>query len=168
MHLFRRIFFTRKVKQLKHLGTGSKKQIDYSVLLNHPQNIIIGDYVSIREKCLLYGAGGIEIGDGTIISHHVEILSSNHNYNSDDLKYLPFDEIIVKKPVIIGKYVWIGARSIILPGVKIGSGAVIGAGSVVTKDVPECAVVGGNPASIIKYRNKTVFYDLLKKRIVAS
>ena len=56
------------------------------------------------------------------------------------------------KEVVIGDDVWIGGRVIILPGVKIGSGAVIGAGAVVTKDVPDRAVVGGNPAKIIKYR----------------
>lgn len=58
----------------------------------------------------------------------------------------------VSKPVVIGDDVWIGARSIILKGVHIGKGAVIAAGAVVTKDVPEYAIVGGVPAKVIKYR----------------
>ncbi|MBR3611436.1 MAG: hypothetical protein IKL57_08290 [Oscillospiraceae bacterium] len=74
---------------------------------------------------------------------------------------IPYDKRFVEKPVVIGKYVWIGARSTILPGVKIGDGAVIGAASVVTKDVPNGAVVGGNPARIIKYRNMEVYNRLL-------
>ena len=59
-------------------------------------------------------------------------------------------------PVNIGNDVWIGARVTILPGVKIGNGAIIGAGSVVTKDVPDFAIVGGNPARVIKYRNSKI------------
>ena len=59
-----------------------------------------------------------------------------------------------KEPVYIGDDVWIGARVIILPGRKIGEGVIIGAGAVVTKDVPDYAVVGGNPAKVIKFRNK--------------
>ncbi len=61
----------------------------------------------------------------------------------------------------MGKYVLIGAGAIILPGVHIANGAIVGADAVVTKDVPECAVVAGNPATIIKYRNKDVFNRLL-------
>ncbi len=57
------------------------------------------------------------------------------------------------EPVIIGDDVWIGTRVIILPGKKIGTGAILGAGAVITKDVPDYAIVGGNPAKIIKYRN---------------
>jgi maltose O-acetyltransferase len=57
-----------------------------------------------------------------------------------------------ERPVVIGDDVWIGGQVIILPGVKVGSHSIIGAGSVVTKDVPQYAVVGGNPAKVIKFR----------------
>lgn len=60
-----------------------------------------------------------------------------------------------EKPVFIGNDVWIGGHVIILPGVNVGNGSIIGAGSVVTRDVPDYAIVGGNPAQIIKFRNKS-------------
>ena len=58
-----------------------------------------------------------------------------------------------EKPIIIGDDVWIGGHVIVLPGVHVGNGAILAAGAVVTKDVPEYAIVGGNPARVIKYRN---------------
>lgn len=75
---------------------------------------------------------------------------------------IPYDKEFIYKSVTIGENVWIGSRVIIIPGVHIGEGAVIGAGSVVTRDVPPCAIVWGNPAKVIKYRNKEQ-YDNLKK-----
>ena len=147
-------------KKLKCLGIGT--HIDNNVYLNHPQNIEIGDYVSIRSDVQLYGLGGIRIGNGTILAHGVEILSANHNYNSNDLKALPFDDRWDRRPVSIGENVWVGANALILPGVTIGQGAVIAAGSVVVKDVEELAVVGGNPARLIKYRDKEKYQQLIK------
>ena len=64
------------------------------------------------------------------------------------------------KEVVIGNWVWCGANVTIVPGVHIGDGAVIGSGAVVTKNVPECAVVAGNPAKIVKFRSKEQFYRL--------
>ena len=150
-----------KHRKSKLASCGKKVIIPTTTYLNHPQNIHFGDNIMLRDDCKLYAEGGIEIGDGTVLSHGIEILSSNHNYDSPDLEYLPFDERSCQNKVIIGKYVWIGANVIILPGVRIGDGAVIGAGSVVTKDVPSCAVVGGNPARILKYRNEEKFRVLM-------
>ena len=139
---------------------GQKVYVDASTVLRYPENISIGDYVHIQPGCKLFGGGGIEIGKGTIFAHDIQILSQNHMYDVEDLKYLPYDERIVDKTVYIGEYVWIGARALIVPGITIGDGAVIAAGAVVTKDVPKCAVVGGNPARIIKYRDQKIFEKL--------
>ena len=79
------------------------------------------------------------------------IFSSNHNYYSPEA--LPYDKKTICSPVKIEDNVWIGARACIVPGITIGEGAVVAMGSVVTKNVPPCAVVGGNPAKIIKYRD---------------
>lgn len=80
----------------------------------------------------------------------VVILTHTHNIDRVDIPMGKQGSRVAR--VIIGDDVWIGMRSIIMPGVKIGNGAVIGAGAVVTKDVPDYAIVGGVPAKIIKYR----------------
>ena len=87
------------------------------------------------------------------------ILSTNHNYEGSKI---PYDEAYIKKSVIIEDYVWFGIGVKILPGVTVGEGAIVGMGSVVTRDVPPCAIVGGNPAKVIKYRDKQK-YERLKK-----
>lgn len=128
--------------------------------ITSPQHLHIGDNVWIGENFFVKGEGKVTIGNGSIISKNVEIWSSNHNYNSTDLGAIPYDKRMVSKPVTIGENVWIGSRVTIVPGVTIGEGAVVGAGAVVTKDIPIGAVVGGNPASILKYRNMELYWQL--------
>ena len=106
-------------------------------------------------------SGGVEIGEYFHTGKGLTIFSTNHNYDSTET--IPYDEINIEKKVTIKDFVWLGANVTIVPGITIGEGAVVGAGSVVTKDVPDCAVVGGNPAKILKYRNKEKFYDLKKQ-----
>lgn len=155
-----------RVKRLKKnlLSCGDKVFIHPSVKVADPQLVSIGNNCHFQNDCKLFGCGGgIEIGEGTIFSHEIQIFARNHYYDGDDLKLLPYDERFTFKKVVIGKYVWIGARSTIMPGVTVGDGAVIAAGSVVTKDVPSCAVVGGNPAKILKYRNIEKYSELLSQ-----
>lgn len=123
-------------------------------------NLEIEDDVWIGKNCNICAEGSLKIGSGTIMSHNIEIWTQSHRYEANDLESIPYDRLFIKKPVCIGQNVWIGSRVIILPGVTIGEGAVIGAGSVVTKDIPSCAVVGGNPAKIIKYRDKNQYFKL--------
>lgn len=110
------------------------------------RNTYIGEYNNIRSA-----GGSIEIGNNCLISQHITIVASNH--------LIRRTELIVNQRwtntnnyVLIEDDVWIGANSVILPGVTIHRGAVVAAGSIVTKDVPEYAIVAGNPAKIIKYR----------------
>ena len=130
------------------------------VIVDCPKNIKLENHIHIQPGCKLFGTGGICIGEGTVLAHDVQILTQNHIYNADDLECLPYDKRYENKEVIIGQYVWIGAHVLIVPGVKIEDGAVIAAGAVVVKDVPKGAVVGGNPAKVIKYRNMEVFEKL--------
>lgn len=126
------------------------------------ENILIGDDVYIGPKANFDASGGIIINDGVIFGPEVTIYTRSHNYDSNCLEALPFDQKMIVAQVKIDKFVWIGAKVIILPGVKIGKGAVIAAGAVVSKDVPDYAVVGGNPAKIIKYRNGERFEKIFK------
>lgn len=89
--------------------------------------------------------GGIEIGNNVLIASHTVITSLTHDINADFYK-----NTLIKRKVTIGNNVWIGSGAIILPGVRISDGAVIGAGSVVTKDVPHNTIVAGVPAKPIK------------------
>ena len=108
------------------------------------KNIKIGKNVFINACCRFQDQGGIEIGDGSLIGHNTTIATLNHDFNPAKRQNL------TPRPVKKGKNVWIGSDCTILPGVIIGDGAIIGAGSVVTKSVPANAIAVGNPARVIK------------------
>ena len=114
--------------------------------------IIIGNNCSFGAYNHITASNKIVIGDGCLTGKWITITDNSHgNTDYDSLLILPSKRDIVSKgAVIIGNNVWIGDKATILSGVTIGNGAVIGANSVVTKDVPEYAVVGGNPAKILK------------------
>lgn len=110
--------------------------------------IIVGEECSLKEYCLIYGTGGVEIGRYTRIAAHVSIVAENHL--TDDVSKPICKQGISYKGIKIGDDVWIGTHTIILDGVEIGNGCVIGAGSVVTRDIPNYSVAVGNPAKVIK------------------
>lgn len=112
-------------------------------------NVEIGENSSLNRGAWI--GNDTVIGDNVMMGPEVSILSGSHNYANTEI---PMTEqgAPPRKPVVIGDDVWIGTRTIILPGVKVGNHAIVGAGSVVTKDIPEWAIVGGNPAKLIRYR----------------
>ncbi|MDX8339298.1 acyltransferase [Draconibacterium sp. IB214405] len=114
--------------------------------------LTIGSNTYIGEGNNIRAAGGtIKIGANCLISQNITIVASNHETNKNDLiRNQPWSQ--ENNTITIGDDVWIGANSVILPGVTISNGAVIGAGSIVTKDVPKFAIVAGNPARLLKYR----------------
>jgi maltose O-acetyltransferase len=122
-----------------------------------PQNVVIENNVHIGNNAYLDGRGGIFIGENTHISRNLVIHSSSHNYQGIRL---PFDDTYNFKPVVIERNVWIGTNVIIIPGVSIGEGAIVGAGTVVTKSIPPFAIVGNQPNRIIKYRDKSHYETL--------
>lgn len=136
----------------------SENTICETACLAHPENIELGGGTYIGINCRFYAEGGLKIGSNTFIGESTLILTTIHNYKSQTC--VPFDNIGILRRVEIGNNVWIGARAIITGGVKIEEGAIIAAGAVVIKSVPKCAIVGGNPAKIIGWRN-IVLYDKL-------
>ena len=116
-------------------------------------NISIGANSIINRNCYLDCRKGIKIGNNVSISPEVYILSLTHNVDDPEFN-------AVGSNVVIEDRVWIGARAIIMPGVTLSAGSVVGAGSVVTKDVPAYSIVGGIPAKLIKKRNADLHYNL--------
>ena len=114
--------------------------------------IKIGNNSGIGINCEIYGP--VSIGDNVMMGPEVVIYTKNHNTERTDI---PMQEqgYTEAMPVIIGNDVWIGRRVIILPGVHIGNGCVIGAGAVVTKDLPDFTISGGVPAKVLKERIAT-------------
>lgn len=119
--------------------------------LTNLKNISVGEGTYINSGNIKAGNyGKIVIGQNCLISYNVHLRVDMHNYK--DKNILINKQGHSEKDIIIGDDVWIGYGAQIMSGVTIGNGAVIGAGSIVTKDIPEYAVVGGIPARIIKYR----------------
>jgi len=124
-----------------------------------PKNIVVGEDTIIGDHAFLDGRDKITIGSHTDIASSVMIFNSEHDLADKDFK-------AINEPVVIGNYCFIGPRVIILPGVKIGKGAVVAAGAVVTKDVGDFEIVGGVPARVIGERKlKELNYRLGRARL---
>jgi len=120
------------------------------VIRNLGEKLTIGDYVGISQYCFIAVRGNVTIGTNTIIGPNVSIFSENHNFDNLAIPILNQGE--TRADVVIGSDVWIGTKSIFLSGVTIGNHAIIAAGSVVNKDVPDYAIVGGVPSKILRIR----------------
>ena len=127
---------------------GQNVNIEKGAYFGTGTGISIGNGSGIGVNCSVHGP--LTIGDNVMMGPEVTILTSNHKFDRLDIPMRHQGMSI--EPVTIGNDVWIGMRSIILPGVNIGDKVIIGAGAVVTKDIPNNAIVGGVPAKIIKYR----------------
>jgi len=124
-----------------------------------PKNIKIGEGSIIGDHTFLDGRDKLTIGNHVDIASNVLIYNSEHDIEAEDFSAR-------EEPVEIGDYVFIGPRAIILPGVKVGKGAIIAAGAVVSKNVPDFTIVGGVPAKTIGERkNMNLKYKLGRARL---
>lgn len=134
-------------KSLKHCGERVHFYLPFHICF--PDCLEIGDDSTIGTYVHMWCLGGISIGNRVMIGSHTAITSITHDYTQEDMRFSP----TIRKPVVIEDDVWIGTHSIILPGVTVGKGAVIGANSVVTKDVEPYSIVIGSPAKHLKFRD---------------
>ena len=128
---------------------GSHVRINRGANFGTGARIHLGENSSISRDCWV--GSDTRIGDDVMMAPQVTILSKSHNFNRTDIS-MRAQGAPPPRAVTIGNDVWIGTRVIILPGVRVGDHCIIGAGAVVTKDVPDWAIVGGNPARVIRYR----------------
>jgi acetyltransferase-like isoleucine patch superfamily enzyme len=140
-------------KRYYGLKLGRDSVIYNSCELRDPHQITIGDFTSIGDHCILDGRGGLTIGNSVNFSTGVWIWTMQHKVN--DLEFA-----CESAPVVIEDYAWISCRTVLLPGVRLGKGAVVAAGAVVTKDVEPYAIVGGVPATKIGERPRDLHYQL--------
>lgn len=130
-----------------NLGEGSS--INPPIAGSCVDTIKIGRNVRVNSNLLAMARGGITIEDDAMIAANVQLITNNHD---------EYDrKILTCRPIVIEKGAWIGAGATVLPGIRIGKYAIIGAASVVTRDIPDYAVAVGNPARVIKYLEASRF-----------
>jgi acetyltransferase-like isoleucine patch superfamily enzyme len=108
-------------------------------------DISVGRNVFVNQNCTFYDLGGLDIGDDVMIGPNVNIITTGHPIEPSRRR-----DGVTAKPIVIERNVWIGAGATIIGGVTVGENSVVGAGSVVTHDVPPNTLVGGNPAKVIR------------------
>ena len=147
-----KIFNLIKSNYLRIQGAKVGKRVTFypGIKINPSMNIRIGNHVDLAWGVIITTKGGVDIGDRTLIGYRTQILSANHIIPEKEGKI--FDSGHSYERVIIENDVWIGANCIITAGVQISEGAIVAAGSVVTKDVRPFTIVGGVPAKLIKLR----------------
>lgn len=148
-----KLFNFIKSNYMRVQGAKIGKGITYypGIKINPCMNIKLGDHVDLAWGVIITTGGGVDIGDRTLIGYRTIISSANHIIPPKPDKI--FHSGHQSEKVVIGKDVWIGGNCVIVAGVTIGEGAVVAAGSVVTKDIASFTIVGGVPAKLIKERN---------------
>jgi len=147
-HAVRKYFYRRSGMTIP-----DSSSIHWRAEMYAPERIWVGEHCTIGDSCFLDGRDGLTIGNSVNLGSHVTIYTRQHDVDSSD-----FAE--VGGPVSIGDHAWVASHAIVLPGVTIGEGAVVAAGSVVTKDVAPFTMVGGNPARYIRDRSRDLTYRL--------
>ncbi|MCP4309316.1 MAG: hypothetical protein GY788_31465 [bacterium] len=134
---------------------GAAVHIHPSVRIEHPQGLSIGNNVYVGEDCYIEADGGVEIQENVHLSRRIVIYSSDHDFRCGG--YLPYGPARRYREVVIERNAWIGMNTVILPGVKVGAGAIVGMGAVVARDVPPLAIVGQAPFRTLGTRDPAAY-----------
>ena len=135
----------RFILRLFGATVGPHAHIHNSTRVTMPWNLTLGSWAAVGENVLIYNLGPIEIASRATVSHRAHLCAGTHDYRRADLPLL-------KPPVRVGPQAWVCADAFVGPGVSVGEGAVVGAASVVTRDVEPWTIVAGNPARHVKDR----------------
>jgi len=140
-----------------NIGKGSKIHLGTIIETGRKGSLTIGDDSHIQPRCQFSAyVGSIIIGNGVQIAPYCAFYPYNHGFDSN--KSIKIQPVQTRGGIIIENDVWLGVGVIIVDNVHIGTGAVIGAGSVVTRDIPAGGIAAGNPARVLRYRNETDRY----------
>lgn len=142
----------RRLLRFVGAQVGNEVRVGPGVRLIAPQGLVIGDRTRIARDACIDARAGVEIGPNTMIGFESVILSETHRFDDPDRPAR--DQGMEGRPVRIGANAWLGARVFVLPGRNVGDGAIVGAGSIVTRDVDDGTIVAGNPASLIRKRDE--------------
>lgn len=140
---------------------GKGVYISHNAKCSVSKKTYLDDYSSLG-SCYIVGSGKFIFGKYSHAGDNLTVSTDNHNYNGTRI---PFDDTVIAKDVIVEDFCWLGINVTLLPGTKIGEGAIIQAGSVVHGEIPPLAIAGGNPAKVFKYRDKEHFEKLKKEEM---
>lgn len=149
------VIFTGKFLPTRYITGGNMCEMDTQVSIylwpGAPEaKLTLGDRVYIGRNTNIAAYASITIGDNVLVAPYCHIISGNHGYERRDIPIR--DQNITCKPITIEEDVWIGTHVVVLPGVTIGKGAIVAAGSIVNKDIPPYQIWGGAPARFLKER----------------
>ena len=140
----------------KHMAGKVGRGLKVNKPCKFTKSTLIGNHCNFNGMRVM-GGGRVTFGDYFHSGIDCMIITQNHNYEGEKI---PYDEKVILKNVSIGECVWFGSRVTVTGGLTIGEGAIVAAGSLVCKDIPPLAIVGGNPATVIKFRDKDHYYKL--------
>lgn len=135
---------------LARLGEGTVVRAGFGI--SNPEKVSIGSHCNFAPGVFITGGGGVTIGDYVGLGPDVKIWSINHRFEDPDTPWLKrgWD----KTPAVIEGDVWVGANCFVMPGITIGRGAILSAGTILMKSVPPFAIVAGNPGRVVGWRKR--------------
>ena len=137
-------------EQKRRLGAyGRRFHLALNVAIFSPHFVSFGDDCAVNEFVHILGIGGVTVGNGVWISNHASLITETH---PADVEFIG-DHPPATAAIVIDDHAWIGSHAVIMPGVTLGRSCIVGAGSVVTKDVPPYAIVAGVPAKLLRYKS---------------